>query len=180
MDEKSLRRLYQTKMDGLLYFANDDSCERREIYENIFLETWRRIPYYYRKKILGNLEFILCKSVIDTWRQNTPACTLVSGISRLCFVIFNPFADIFKADTRVHILAHELAHVYYRHPCKGLEIRDESGLKGEKAYIDNVAEPQAYTLGKKWRILPHPDDIHMLSAYRKYVLKEDITENKCA
>jgi hypothetical protein len=175
MDEKRLRRLYHTKMNDLLYFANDDSYVRRKIYENIFLETWGHIPYPYRKKILGNLEFILCKCVIDKPRPNTPACTLFSRISQLCFVIFNPFAEIFKPDTRVHILAHELTHVYYRHPNKGFKIVDESGMEEEKVYIDNVAEPQAYALGEKWRILPHPDDIHMLRGYKKYVLKEDIT-----
>ena len=95
-------------------------------------------------------------------------------------MIFNPFAEIIKPDTRVHILAHELAHVYYRHPCTGLQIRDESGLEEEKIYKDNVAEPQAYALGEKWKIFPHPDDVPLLGDYRKYVLKESKTMNKCA
>ncbi len=169
MDTSNLRKLYQPTMDRLLYFANDDLPERRKIYEDLFLETWDRIPAVDREKIIQNLEFILCKKVVDFWNNSTPACALLNKISLRSFVIFDPFSNFLEHETKIHILAHEFAHVFYNHPLNGsLKPNPDS----EKKYIDEEAEPQAYALTEIWGIYPHPDDIRQLSDYKKFVLKE--------
>jgi len=168
MDILKIRRLHLPTMDRLLYFSNDDLAERRKVYEDLFLETWERIPQNDRDKILENLEFILCKKVDDFWQQNTPACALLCKISLRCFVIFNPFFDSIERETKVHILAHEFAHVFYNHPRTGFKL----GSDKEKKYIEEEAEPQAYALTEKWKFFPHPENIHNLLCYKKFVLKE--------
>lgn len=170
MDTSNLRKLHQPTMDRLLYFANDDLPERRKVYEDLFLEVWERIPQIDREKILENLEFILCKKVVDFWHNATPACALLNKISLRSFMVFDPFCDFLEHETNVHILAHEFAHVFYNHPFNGSL---KSNLDEEKKYIKDEAEPQAYALTEKWEIFPHPNDIHKLSGYKKFVLKEE-------
>jgi hypothetical protein len=169
MDVLLLRKSHQPIIDRLLYFSNGDSEERRKIYEDLFLETWDRIPQTDCVQILENLEFVLCKRVDDFWNNSTPACALLCKISLRCFIIFDPFVALLNHETKIHILAHELAHVFYNHPRKGFE----KGAGLEKLFIEKEAEPQAYDLTEvKWKIFPHPDDIPQLRGYKKYILNE--------
>ncbi len=166
MDILLLRKSHQPIIDRLLYFTSSDSEERKKIYTDLFIETWERIPETDRSQILDNLEFILCKRVEDIWNNGTPACALLCKISLRSFIVFDPFVDTLKHDTKIHILAHELAHVYYNHP----RIGSEKGSVKEIEYIENEAEPQAYSLvEERWRIFPHKDDIIRLKGYKKYV-----------
>lgn len=171
MDIAKLHKLHGPTMNGLLFFSNDASEERRITYEELFLETWDRIPEDNRVTILKNLEFILCKKVDDPFdpHQNTPACILYSRISRRCFVIYNPVIGFLKHETRVHILAHELAHAFYNHPFVGFKL----GCEKEKKYTEEEAEPQAYSLTEEWKFIPHSDDISKLRSYRNFVRKEE-------
>ncbi|MBN1618483.1 hypothetical protein JW887_04020 [Candidatus Dojkabacteria bacterium] len=166
MDTLLLRKSHQPIIDRLLYFANGDSDERRKVYEDLFLETWERIPKTDHDQILENLEFVLCKRVDDFWNNGTPACALLCKISLRSFVVFDPFVDSLKHVTKIHILAHELAHVYYNHPRIGYE----KGTEKEIEFIEKEAEPQAYSLTEeRWNIFPHKDDIARLKGYKKYV-----------
>jgi hypothetical protein len=167
MDMSEIRKLHLSTINHLLYFSNDDSVELRKIYEDLFVETWNSVPQDSRGKILENLDFILCKKVDDLWQQGTPACALLNRINLRCFVIFHPFSEIIEHETKVHILAHELAHVYYNHPRIGFE----QGCDKEKKYIEEEAEPQAYAITEKWKICPHPNDIRNLPSYRRFVLE---------
>jgi hypothetical protein len=170
MDIQNLRKLHQPIMDHLLYFANDDSPERRRFYEDLFVEVWDHIPELDRKEILKNLEFILCKRVVDLWNKDTPACALLNKISLRSFIVFDPFSNFIEHETKVHILAHEFAHIFYNHPLNG-SLKSNS-VDEEKKYIEEEAEPQAYELTEIWGFPPHPDDIHQLLGYKKFVLKE--------
>ncbi len=165
-----IRKLYLPVMNNLLYFSNDDSAERKRVYKDLFVETWDSIPKDSRDKILENLDFILCKQVNDLWQSDTPACALLNKINLRCFVIFNPFSNFIEHKTKIHILAHEFSHVYYNHPRIGFEL----GIDKEKKFVEETAEPQAYALTEKWKILPHPDDIQKILSYRKFVLKEKL------
>jgi hypothetical protein len=170
MDITEIRKLHLPVINNLLYFSNDDSSERKRVYEDIFVKTWDNIPPEDRNKILENLDFILCKQVNDLWHNDTPACALFNKINHRCFVIFNPFSTFIENETKIHILAHELSHVYYNHPRIGFEL----GSDNEKSFIKETAEPEAYALTEKWKIIPHTDDINKLPGYRKYVLKEKL------
>jgi len=170
MDTQLLRESHQPIIDRLLYFTNSDSEERKNIYSDLFIETWERIPETDRSQILDNLEFILCKRVEDIWNNGTPACALLCKISLRSFIVFDPFVDNLKRETKIHILAHELAHVYYNHP----RIGSEKGSVKEIEYIENEAEPQAYFLvEERWKIFPHKDDLVRLKGYKKYINKAD-------
>lgn len=156
------------QVNHLLFFSINDSEERKEFCKNIFMETWYLIPEDYKGKILTNLDFIIFKNVEDFYHDDTPGCALLNKINFRCFVIFNPFINLIERETKIHILAHELAHVYYNHPFHGFNKGSE-----EKTYINEIAEAQAYDLTENiWKILPNPDDICKLPKYKQYVLSK--------
>ena len=160
----------QDLMNDVLFFANSDNADRRKRFEDVFCETWELIPLEYRQDILDHLEFILCKNVEDAYQNGTPACCHICSISLKSFIIWNPYIGFLEQKTQVHVLAHELCHVYYNHPYTGFCFNDR---KKEKVFIDTEAEPQAYKLTVDWGILPDEEDIFKLRGWRKYVLHEE-------
>jgi hypothetical protein len=167
VDESSisqLRILYRDLISKFLFFDLSTADEIKKEVENLFVETWDCIPSTDRNQIQANLEFIVCKDVVDGINQ-TPgiAQPLKNGY---CFIVFNPFFRELRWETRIHILAHELSHIYYKHPVKG----EKMCVSQEKVFIETIAEPEAYKLTEKWGIKPHPDDVQRLRGYKKYVL----------
>ncbi len=166
---ENINNIDKAVFERLLYFSNNYSETHQQYCKKIIIETWSYIPTADKTQIENNLEFIICKRVEDIWRNETPACTLLCNISQRCFIIFDPFFSDLKRETIVHILAHELAHVFYNHPKLGYK----KELKDEIIYIEKQAEPQAYELTlKKWNIFPHQDDINRLAGYQKYFLNK--------
>ena len=141
-----IREAYLSTMDRLLFFYNDDPHYTKEC-EDIFLNTWDSIPQNARDKISENLDFIWFNPIED-FLKKTPAYTLLNEISHHCIVVFDPFFDFLKLEKKVHILAHELAHVFYNHPLIGFKL----GPDKEKKYKEEIAEPEANALTQKWRI----------------------------
>ena len=173
MSEDRILKSDRDTMDELLFFPNNIDCDDKEKYENIFLETWKRIPQKFQETILGNLEFILCKRVEDWLNSDfynpTRGIASLSTVSNRCFIVFNPFPFFSNQETHIHFLSHELAHIYYNHPKDSTKV--ESTLSD---YEKEEREKDAFILpAEEWGIHPHQDDIPKLYMYRKYVLHED-------
>lgn len=150
----------------LLYFSDSVDQEIKANTYSLFCEVWEKIPKEDQSMIVEYLEFILIKPVIDPIFYDTAALARISPTElsstspsptqpvSMSWIMWYPlFPFSMKKKKNILILAHELAHVYLRHPQQGAFMTKEE-LQESKSEAENQVEEQLL----KWNILPDSED----------------------
>jgi len=129
-------------LEKLFFNIFIDEDTRKEI-EGLYLEVWNRIEKVAGRgivtEIYGNLEFVIYKGIVELTGIGIGGSTGKSSYQ--CFVIYFPECKLgeISREGKLFVLAHEFAHVWYKHP-KGiapeLKERQENDRKASEKAVE--------------------------------------------